>query len=203
MGKIAEFDFKKEYVFEDDFVKLVPLAEAHIAPLAQISNDPEIWKYFFESGDTFENLKDYVQKAIENRELGKEYPFAVYNKQKNQFAGTTRFYNYSHELKTIKLGHTWYGKPFRGSGLNKHCKFLLFEFAFEKLGVERVGFGAYDDNIISVAAMKSVGCKKEGLLRNMFPSIHGKGRTDAILMSIIKEDWFTEVKSDLINKISA
>ncbi len=203
MEEHVKFNFSKNYVLENDFAKLIPLSEEHIFPLAQISKDPEIWKYFLEKGDTINRLTAYIQRAIKNRNLGSEYPFVVYDKQNEKFAGVTRLYEYSDSLKTIKLGHTWYGKQFRGSGLNKHCKYLLLDFTFEKLKVERIGFGSYIDNIVSVAAMKSIGCKKEGIMRNMFPSIDGNGRTDAILLSILKDEWFTIVKSELTNKINA
>ena len=195
--QLVRFDFSENYVLEDDTAKLIPLIEEHIAPLSKISNDPEIWKYFFEKGDTPTNLTTYIRAAIENRDSNKEYPFVVFDKKSRQYAGTTRLYEYSGEMKTVKLGHTWYGKAFRGTGLNKHCKFLLFEFAFEKLDLERVGFGAYADNHISIAALKSVGCQTEGFLRNMFPSLNGNGRTDAILMSILKNEWLENIKSEL------
>ena len=201
MCQIAKLDYSKEYVLEDDFVKLTPLAESHILPLSKISKDAEIWKYFFEQGDTVPTLTNYIKKAIKNRTLAKEHPYAVFDKRCGKFAGTTRWYEYSDDLKTVKLGHTWYGKPFRGSGINRHCKYLLFEFAFERLEVERIGFGAYIDNLVSVAAMKSVGCQKEGVLKNVFPAIEGNGRTDAILMSILKDDWSRKVKSELTTKI--
>ncbi len=114
----------------------------------------------------------------------------------------TRFYDYSSELKTIKLGHTWYGKDFRGSGINKHRKYLLFQFAFEELEVERIGFGAYALNAVSIAAMKSVGCQQEGILRNFFPAIEGEGRTDCVLYSILKEEWFGGEKVKLRSKMT-
>jgi len=202
-GQQVKLDFTKDYVLENDRVRIAPLNKGHIEPLSEISNDAEIWKYFFEKGETVENLAIYVRSAIESRKSSKEYPFVVFDKKRKRYAGTTRFYEYSNELKTIKLGHTWYGKEFRGTGLNKHCKYLLFEFAFEQLGVHRIGFGAYADNYISIAAMKSVGCQTEGFLRNMFPSHNKKGRTDAILMSILKKEWQQNIKSELKNKISA
>jgi hypothetical protein len=37
------------------------------------------------------------------------------------------------EFKTLLLGFTWYGKQFRGTGLNKHCKYLLLQFALKLL----------------------------------------------------------------------
>lgn len=118
------------------------------------------------------------------------------------YAGTTRLYAYSEDLKTIKIGHTWYGEKFRGTGLNKHCKYLLFEFVFEKLKLERIGFGAHTDNKISIAAMESVGCKKEGVLRHFIPSLDGKGRTDIILLSILKSEWMNTTKSKLQHKLT-
>ena len=201
-GVKVPLDFAEDYILENELVKLIPLNGKHLTPLAQISEDPEIWKFFFCDGSDAESLKKYIKKAVKNRSKSKEYPFVVFDKRTNQYAGTTRFYEYSQDLKTIKLGHTWYGKTFRGSGLNKQCKNLLFEFAFEKLQVERVGFGAYADNLVSIKALESVGCKKEGVLRNMFPSLNGIGRTDAILMSILREDWFAIIKPELSFKMT-
>lgn len=194
-------DFSKTYILEDDRVRLQPLQLSHINELVEASKDPFIWVYLLEKGDGLENLKNYISQAVSNRELGKEYPFVVYDKQNKHYVGTTRLYEYATDINTIKLGHTWYSKSARGTTINKRCKYLLFEFAFENLGVERIGFGAYADNEISIAALKSVGCTTEGFLRNMFPSIQGTGRTDAILMSILNNEWFATVKQELQQKL--
>lgn len=194
-------NFSKDYVLEDDVVKLDPLKKEHIQQLSEISKEASIWTYLTEKGDGTDRLTAYIQATLNQRQAEKEYPFVVYDKLKGKYAGTTRFYDYSADLKTIKLGHTWYGEAFRGTGLNKRCKYLLFRFAFEKLALERVGFGAHIENKISISAMKSVGCKKEGVLRNFLPSLDGKGRTDVILMSLLKNEWETTVRAQLDNKI--
>lgn len=194
-------DFSKDYVLENNVVRLTPLREEHFESLLDIYDDAEIWIYFIDKAYDFESFKLYVKSALKKRAIGKEYPFVVFDKRKNKYAGLTRLYDYSVELNTIRIGHTWYGCGFRGTGLNKHCKYLLFQFIFETLELERIGLGAYIDNDISVAAMKSVGCKQEGVLRNMFPSINGKGRTDAILMSILKSEWNQSIKLELKNKL--
>ena len=198
---MSTLTFSKEYIFEDEKVRLSPLELIHISELVSASEDAFIWKYMLEKGNGLENLTKYVSRAVHQRKLGKEYPFVVYDKASEEFVGTTRFYEYSDEIKTIKLGHTWYGKSARGTEVNKRCKYLLFEFAFEHLAIERIGFGAYATNERSIAALQSVGCKTEGFLRNMFPSISGNGRTDAILMSILKEEWFATVKDELQQKL--
>ncbi len=195
------FNFEQTYILEDDFVRLSPLKKTHQKSLQYITDDPEIWTYFFEKGANKEQLIHYIQTALENRSLGKEYPFVVYDKVKKAYAGTTRLYEFSSDLSTIKLGHTWYGKTFRGTGLNKHCKFLLFEFIFDQIGLERIGFGSYKENEISIAAMKSVGCKEEGMLRGMFPALNRKGRTDAILLSILRKEWQSYGKTALSKKL--
>jgi len=194
-------NFSEDYILENRRVKLIPLRINHIKNLIEISKDESIWIYFFEHGKDLGSLTTYVESAIENRKLGREYPFAIYDKRTGKYAGSTRFYDYSQDINTIKLGHTWLGKDFQGTGLNKNVKYLLFKFAFEKLKVERIGFGAYSDNLRSIAAMKSVGCKTEGFLRHMFPSINGIGRTDAILMSILKYEWEESVKNKLKTKL--
>lgn len=198
---MLDFDCQKTYLLESGRVRLLPMEMEHLEYLVESSEDMEIWTYFLEKGNGREKLKVYFENALRNKASGKEYPFIVFDKLLQKYAGTTRFYQFSNELKTIKLGHTWYGKNFRGTGLNKYCKYLLFEFAFERIGVERIGFGAYKDNIVSVAAMKSVGCQEEGILRNIFPALDGKGRADGIVMSILKEEWFGEVKQQLKTKI--
>jgi N-acetyltransferase len=199
---MLNFSFKENYILEDDFVKLSPLKIEHVKDLVRISNEADIWKYSFEKGKGNKNLTKYIQLAIDKRKAEKDYPFVVFDKIKNQYAGSTRYCEIVTSLKAIRLGYTWYGKEFRGTGLNKHCKYLMFEFAFEKMGVERIGLAAYVENKISIAAMESVGCKKEGILRGIFPAPNGIGRTDAVMLSILKNEWNDNVKFELKNKLN-
>ncbi len=201
MSKKSKFDFSQVLILENERVCLAPLHEDHLDGLSKISKEAYIWRYFFENGVEEEALKAYVRSALLKRNAGMEYPFVVFDKIENKVAGSTRFYEYDPQMKTIKLGHTWYGSSFRGTGLNKHCKYLLFKYAFEKLGVERVGFGVYASNQVSIAALKSVGCKVEGKLRAMFPAIEGQGREDAILLSILRDEWKKDVKQNLKIKL--
>lgn len=199
---MLNFEYSKDYTLEDQQVKLSPLKMEHVKSLLDISNESDLWTYFLEKGNGVENLSKYIQSTIHNRKLEKEYPFIIFDKIKKEFAGTTRFYDYIKDLKSIKLGHTWIGENFRGTRLNKHCKYLLFEFAFEELEVERIGFGAHIENKSSISAMKSVGCKEEGVLRNFIPALNGIGRADIILLSILKDEWLNIIKSELQQKLT-
>lgn len=194
---------QQDYILEDDVVLLRPLKEEdfiHLLPIAL--NEPETWKYSLVSAAGENGLKEYIKIALEGKDSGKEYPFIVYDKKTNQYAGSTRFYDINVPYKTLQLGYTWYAKKFRGTGLNKHCKFLLLTFAFQKIGMERVEFRADNNNQRSVAAMKSIGCKVEGVLRSHQPTRDANIRRDSIVLSILKGEWFGEVKERLQKRLS-
>ncbi|MBF4470092.1 GNAT family N-acetyltransferase [Flavobacterium sp. HJJ] len=194
--------FPQNTILEDDFVLLRPLELTDVDNFLDISlNEPETWKYSLVPANGKENLINYIQIAIKARENKTEFPFAVFDKKSGKYAGSTRFYDINFPFKTVQLGYTWYGKDFRGTSLNKHCKFLLLQFAFETLGMERVEFRADNNNQRSIEAMKSIGCKVEGVLRSNMPTYENEVRRDSIILSILKDEWFGEVKENLIKKL--
>jgi RimJ/RimL family protein N-acetyltransferase len=195
-------DFTTEIILENNNVLLRPLRISDFINLVRYSvEEPELWKFSLQTAAGPENLKKYLQIAQEGRNSQKEYPFIVFDKVINEFAGSTRFYDIQPEYKTLQLGYTWYGKNFQGTGLNKNCKFLLLDFAFEKWQMERVEFRADYTNERSIAAMKSIGCKVDGVLRNNVPK-PGGGRRDSIVLSILRDEWFDGVKENLKKRIA-
>lgn len=196
------FDLSRDYVLENNCVLLRPLQPDDCDNLRYFSlNEPEIWTYSLQKAAGEENLKKYIEFAISARQNGVEYPFIVYDKRQNKYAGSTRFYDIQLQHQTLQLGYTWYGKEFQGTGLNKHCKYLLLQFAFEQIGIERVEFRADNNNLRSIAAMKSIGCVVEGVLRSHANKVEG-GRRDSIVLSILKDEWFDTVKANLLQKLS-
>jgi RimJ/RimL family protein N-acetyltransferase len=195
-------DFTANYILEDERVLLRPLTtgdEVHLLPFSL--HEPTLWKYSLVQAAGAEALRNYIYIATEARINRTEYPFIVFDKEQNAFAGSTRFYDIQQEYKTVQLGYTWYGKNFQGTGLNKHCKFLLFQFVFETLQFERLELRADNDNLRSIAAMKSIGCKVDGILRSNMPKPAGvPGRRDSIVLSVLKDEWFGEVKERLMKQ---
>ena len=195
------FNFKEDYILENDVVRLQPLQATDYEKLVEFSiNEPELWSFNANGPDNPENLKKYIDKALSQKDKQLEYPFVVFDKTKNKIAGSTRFYNINLDAKHLEIGFTWYGKEFQGTSLNKNCKFLLLEFAFEKMQLERVGFRANNLNIRSINAMKSMGCIQEGIM--IYFSTDAKGqRIDAIVLSISKNECFLTIKENLKNKL--
>jgi RimJ/RimL family protein N-acetyltransferase len=195
-------EISQNTILEDESVLLRPLQETDVENLMEISlNEPETWKYSLVRANGKVNLEKYIQMALKARENKTEFPFIVFDKKSGKYAGSTRFYDINLDFKTLQLGYTWYGKDFQGTGLNKHCKFLLLQFAFETLGMERVEFRADNNNNRSIAAMKSIGCTVEGVLRNHMPTFGSDLRRDSIILSILRNEWYESVKENLKHKL--
>jgi RimJ/RimL family protein N-acetyltransferase len=188
-------------ILENERVLLRPLQADDFDNLLPFSlNEPEIWTFGLVTAAGEKNLRNYIATAIKNREEKKEYPFIVFDKQANRYAGSTRFYDIQQPWHTAQLGYTWYGKDFQRTGLNRHCKLLLLTYVFEAWGMERLEFRADANNARSIAAMKAIGCVEEGILRNHMPTAGG-GRRDSIILSILKTEWFGGVKELLQQRI--
>ena len=198
------FDFSKDYILENERVLLRPLSLSDLDLIRHFSvNEPELWIYnpikAHEQDHHF--FEKYIENAIAARTAQKEYPFIVFDKLTKQYAGSTRYYDMQLAHQRLRLGYTWYGRDFQGTGLNKNCKYLLLQFAFESMEMERVGFRANISNDRSLAAMKSIGCVTEGILRNFAKDASGQ-RKDAVVLSILRSEWLHTIKSQLLAKIS-
>jgi N-acetyltransferase len=195
------FPFTQPIVLENERVLLRPLEEndyEHLLPFAL--QEPDLWKFSLVSAAGADGMKAYVDNALTQREKNIEYPFIVFDKQAGCYAGSTRFYDIQPVNATAQLGYTWYGSVFQRSGLNRHCKLLLLQFAFEQWGLERMEFRADADNERSVNAMKAIGCIPEGILRSHLNTFTGRRRSSMVL-SILKDEWLGGVKERLQQKI--
>jgi len=192
--------FPQNLILEDERALLRPLEKTDLEFLLPFAlNEPEIWKYSISSISGKNEMEEYINTTVDQRSMQKEYPFIVFDKQADAYAGSTRFYDIQLNNSATQLGYTWYGKNFQRTGLNRHCKLLMLEYAFEKWGMERVEFRANAKNDRSIAAMKKIGCTVEGILRSCV--VDENGRRDSIVLSILKNEWFGGVKKALISLI--
>lgn len=192
--------FDEEIILENEAVLLRPIVGEDYSKLLTFAiNEPYLWEYSHMRADGKENMYNYLTTALSQRAKKDSYPFFVYDKSTGKYAGSTRFYDYQKDNNTVQLGFTWYGKEFQGTKVNKNCKYLLLEYAFEHLQVERVEFRADNNNSRSIAAMKSIGCTVEGVLRSN-TAAHANGRRDSIVLSILKKEW-PDKKALILSKL--
>ena len=100
-------DFESEIILENDRVRLTPLIASDINLLLPYSiNEPELWEFSLLPGDGEENLSKYITLALEARKNKDSYPFLVYDKVAQKFAGTTRLYDFQIGHNKIKFALT-------------------------------------------------------------------------------------------------
>lgn len=178
------FDCKKDITLEDGRAKMV-----HFDQLWEVArHHPKLVQYSPTPIETQTDLQEFLEKAVQYRNAGSHYPFAIWDKQANRLAGTTRFANISNRNRVAEIGWTWIGKDFQGTGLNKHMKFLMLRYAFEDLKFERVELKADAINLQSRRAMEKIGAQYEGLLRSHVV-MRGGRRRDTVYYSIIHAEW--------------
>jgi RimJ/RimL family protein N-acetyltransferase len=173
---------------ENNFVKLSLLDLSNYKHLQAIAKEKDLIFYSPSDISTPETLKDYVQDAVDGYYHKTCMPFIIYDKTKQAFAGSTRFGLINWKNKVLHIGWTWIGKEFQGSGLNKHLKFLMLQYAFEVLEFEKVEFRIDERNVRSRKAVEKLGATLEGILRKDTLMQDGFKR-NTCCYGILKEEW--------------
>ena len=70
---------------------------------------------------------------LELRSKGSILPFITIHKASNTIVGTTRYLNIDYENHRLEIGNTWIAKSWRKTYVNTEAKFLMLQYAFEKL----------------------------------------------------------------------
>jgi len=186
---------------ENDRVKLILLGMSNYKHLIDIAQEDKLIQYSPYKIDTPEDLKEYVQTAVDYYYHKTAIPFIVFDKKTRCYAGSTRFMNISWNNKVAEIGSTWIGKEFQATGLNKNMKFLMLQYAFEILEMDRIEFRIDERNIRSRKAVEKLGATYEGLLRKNILMLDGFKRSTCSY-SILKEEW-PNIKNSIFKDLIA
>ena len=166
--------------------------------LCDAANDGEIWKNPFAVFPGVDEMSIYLQNLIKHDNTA--LPFIIVEKKSNRIIGMTRFLHMDDENRRVEIGHTWIAKSFRGTAVNTESKFLMLQYAFEKLHCIKVEIRADVLNKVSRNAIERLGAKQDGILRKH--EIMKNGRIgNTICYSIISEEW-PDVRENLVTKLS-
>lgn len=176
-------------------VQLIELELQHTEALFQVAQSPEIWRYMPHRIETKEQMESWIKLALEGKQAGSDFAYAVYDTEEEKLVGSTRFLNISLPNKQLEIGWTWYTPDVWRTGINRECKYLLMKHCFEELGIIRVQYKADARNVRSNTAIKRLGAVREGLLRKERILSDGHIR-DAYIYSILDSEW-PKVKQSL------
>lgn len=178
-----------------DWVVLEPLNQKHEPELIEATASDQVDALWFASVGRSDAMMSYIDAATEMRDELGAMPFAVRRKSDGRLVGSTRYFNVDARNRRLEIGHTWYSKSVRRTGLNTEAKLLLLKHAFETLHCIAVEFRTHWFNFDSRAAIARLGAKQDGVLRNHQILPNGTLR-DTVVFSIIASEWPT-VKAHL------
>jgi N-acetyltransferase len=190
----------KPVVLQGRWVRLEPLAEAHVPQLAIAGRDDVIWKFMRYGHITTEpGMRAWVLELLEAQAQGTDLPFAVIHLASGAAIGSTRYLEIRRLHRALEIGGTWYALAFQRTAVNTECKYLLLRHAFEDLGCLRVQFKTDLRNERSQRALERIGAVKEGVLRNHMILPDGTIR-HSVYYSMIDSEW-PAIKTHLEKKM--
>ena len=165
---------------ENDTVQLMPLQASDFELLYQVAADPLIW-------EQHPNKNRYQREIFQNffdGALLSKGAFIIKDKETNTIIGSTRFYDWNSEEKSVLIGYTFYGRNYWGSKYNPIIKKMMLAYAFQF--VDQVYFHVGAENIRSQIAMERLGAKK---VREIAVAYHGETEKLNFEYVISKSDW--------------
>jgi RimJ/RimL family protein N-acetyltransferase len=177
-------------------IALVPLSLDHEAGLRAAAADGELWQLRVTSVPEPEQTRAYIEAALQMREAGNRFAFAVTEEATGTVLGSTSFHDILPAVKRVEIGYTWYARRCQRTHVNTTCKLLMLTHAFDTLGCRTVGWRTDNFNFASQRAIERLGAKKDGVIRGHAMRRDGTIR-DTVMYSLTAGEW-PEVKAQLL-----
>src|SRR3981189_1006005 len=173
---------------EGAHVRLEPLAKAHLAGLAAVGLDEELWVWIPVPGRTGGGIGGHIEAGFEEQERGVSLPFALIEKAARRVVGSTRYGNIDHAHHRVEIGWTWVARECQRTAVNTEAKYLLPRHAFETLGCIRVEIKTGSLNERSRTAILRIGAREEGIFRNHMTTASARVR-HSVYFSVVDSEW--------------
>ena len=181
-------------------VRLEPLALSHEAGLREAAADGQLWTNRVTSVPAPEETRAYIETALQAREAGNRFAFAVIEEPSGTVLGSTSYHDIVPAVRRVEIGYTWYAQRVQRTHVNTTAKLLLLGHAFDTLGCHVVGWRTDNFNFASQRAIERLGAKKDGVIRNHALRRDGTIR-DTVMYSLLAGEW-PEVRAHLLYLLS-
>jgi RimJ/RimL family protein N-acetyltransferase len=162
----------------DAVVSLRPLVATDLATIEAALEDSEICRWFDNRGVSG---REVVERAMERWQAAEGAEFAVLNA--GECVGSIWLTLGADSRATVGY---WLLPDARGKGLVTHALVLVSRWAFDKLGVKRIGLLVDPRNVASVRLAERAGFRREGVLRS-WVEVNGE-RVDHVSFSLLPTD---------------
>lgn len=148
------YSFEFQPSLENEFVKIRPLKENDFEALYIVASDPLIWEQH-PNPDRYKRpvFENFFKGAIESGGA-----FLVMDTQSGEVIGSSRFYDFNSENKSVLIGYTFFARSHWGSKYNPALKQLMIQYAFRF--VDSVIFHIGATNVRSQKAIERLGAIK-------------------------------------------
>ena len=168
-------------------VRLELLAEAHRESLrTAASADAEIWAMY-----PYSMLGEHFDPVFDTMRAGRRQVYAVFDGP--VLVGCTSWYDHDAANRSVAIGGTFFHPDVRGTGVNLAVKRLMIHHA-RSCGIVRIVFDVDVRNTRSQAAVRKLGAKLDGVLRQNRVTWTGHVR-DTCVFSLLPGE-----ESDLLRK---
>lgn len=178
-------------VLEGQFVRLEPIAEKHVAKLAEEAlANAEIFRWFpsMPVGGGRVAVETAMRASIAAMAAGQSITFVTHWRASGEIVGSSSYGAIDKANRRLEIGWTWVKRAFQRSPVNTEAKLLMLGHAFEKMGCIRVEFKTHHKNLQSQNALARIGAKQEGVFRNHMIMPDGSLR-HSVYYSIVEEEW--------------
>ncbi len=169
-------------------VRLAPMTLDHVPALWEAGSDPELWRLTVSRMEGEDDMRHYVQAALDGQARGTALPFVTLDAAGERVIGSTRFGSIEVAHRRVEIGWTWIAAPWQRSAVNTEAKYLMLRHAFETLGCIRVELKTDVLNERSRRAILRIGAREEGILRKHAITEAGRIR-DTVYFGIVDDDW--------------
>jgi RimJ/RimL family protein N-acetyltransferase len=153
---------------------------------AQWYGSPEIWH--LTSWAPSPLSRSAVERLFEDRELSRtDDSFAIHIRGDDEPIGVISLMNMSEANESAELSVIVGPQDDRHQGYGTEAIDRLLRYAFEELGLNRIGLSVFDFNEQAISAYDKLGFVEEGRFRQAI--MRSTGFHDAILMSVLKSEW--------------
>ena len=191
--------FVQPVTLRSNGLRLEPLALTHEDGLAAAAADGQLWRLRVTSVPEPQETRAYIETALQMREQGSRFAFAVIDEATGRVLGSTSFHDIIAAVRRVEIGYTWYARSVQRSHVNTTCKLLMLGHAFDQLGCHVVGWRTDHFNFASQRAIERLGAKKDGVIRGHALRRDGTIR-DTVMYSLRAGEW-PESRAHLLSKL--
>jgi RimJ/RimL family protein N-acetyltransferase len=188
--------FVEPVILRQRDVRLEPLDLPHEAGLRSAATDGALWKLRVTSVPEPQDTRAYIEAALQMREEGHRFAFAVLNDTTGEVLGTTSYHDILPTVKRVEIGYTWYRQSVQRTHVNTTAKLLMMGHAFDTLGCHVVGWRTDNYNFASQKAIERLGAKRDGVIRGHALRRDGTIR-DTVMYSMRAGEW-PEARAQLL-----